>query len=277
MNTTSATVKIVGFAQLRNELSKGNLKNWFKSMEFCDFIYIFDQASDDGSLEEYDKHENVVVVKSPTNRFQDEITCKGELLRKLLDEHPDTDWVFWMDGDTLLDNRLTRNNNVGVFDMIARAERGEYGEFVTGIELGHYNLWRSRRHYRVDNLYHGLDESQVCAFWKNDGTLHFPTGETGLHTDQVPRGAWTCRASTDFKLVHYGFATEDQIINRYDLYKGLGQEGWELDRLLDESTLEVKESDPDILPDFVDTSQCVDPTTKKPVLEIYNERQHGNG
>ena len=83
--------------------------------------------------------------------------------------------------------------------------------------------------------------------------------------------------STDFKLVHYGFATEDQIINRYDLYKSLGQEGWELDRLLDESTLKVKESDPDILPDFVDTSQCVDPTTKKPVLEIYNERQHGNG
>ena len=61
------------------------------------------------------------------------------------------------------------------------------------------------------------------------------------------------------------------------MYKSLGQEGWELDRLLDESTLEVKEADPDILPDFVDTSQCVDLTANKPVQEIYNERQHGNG
>ena len=41
--------------ELRNELSNGNLENWFRCMEFCDKIYIYDQASDDGSLEYYEK------------------------------------------------------------------------------------------------------------------------------------------------------------------------------------------------------------------------------
>ena len=36
-------MKIIAFTQLRNELSKGNLENWFKCTEPCDYRYIFDQ------------------------------------------------------------------------------------------------------------------------------------------------------------------------------------------------------------------------------------------
>ena len=57
-------MKIIGFSQLRNELSKGNLHNYFKSMEFCDYIYIYDQASDDGSQEIYKQHDNAIVIQS---------------------------------------------------------------------------------------------------------------------------------------------------------------------------------------------------------------------
>ena len=73
-------MKIVGFTQLRNELEKGNLENWFKCMSVCDHIYIFDQNSTDGSKEYYKKFDNVTVIESDTNRFAEELVCKNELL-----------------------------------------------------------------------------------------------------------------------------------------------------------------------------------------------------
>jgi len=86
--------KIVGFSQLHNELELGNLENWFKCMEVCDEIYIFDQASTDGSRELYKKFDNVHVIESDTNRFEEELICKQELLEKVLIEQPDTEWIF---------------------------------------------------------------------------------------------------------------------------------------------------------------------------------------
>ena len=55
--------KIIAFAQLRNELRKGNLQNWFRQMEICDYIYIFDQNSDDGSQEYYKKFKNRIIKR----------------------------------------------------------------------------------------------------------------------------------------------------------------------------------------------------------------------
>ena len=104
-------MKIIGFSQLRNELSNGNLENWFRCMNFCDYIYIYDQASDDGSKEYYKKYKNTVVIESPVNDFEREITCKDILLRRVLNDHPDTDWIYWIDGDTILDGRMLRNGH----------------------------------------------------------------------------------------------------------------------------------------------------------------------
>ena len=85
-------MKIIGFTQIRNELSKGNLYNWLKQMfEFCEYVYIYDQNSDDGSKEVYKNYPNLIVVESQTNDFKNEIFCKSVLLEKLLKEHPDTD------------------------------------------------------------------------------------------------------------------------------------------------------------------------------------------
>jgi len=112
-------MKIVGFAQLRNELENGNLKNWFKTMEFCDSIYIYDQDSTDGSKEYYKKFKNTVVIESPINDFTNEIKCKDILLIKLLKEQPDVDWIIWLDGDTIIDARLT-NQNAFILKMILR-------------------------------------------------------------------------------------------------------------------------------------------------------------
>jgi hypothetical protein len=262
--------KIIGFAQLRNELSKGNLRNWFKFMGFCDYIYIYDQNSDDGSRKVYEEYNNVHVIYDNQNNFKHEIKCKSILLNKLLDDHPDCDWIFWMDGDTGIDNRLISNNFDNLRKLIDVADENNFG----AVALGHYNLWRSFKHFRLDSEYNSLGQGVIC-FWKNNGVLKFPQDD-GLHRSQVPQGVSVntngILRAVDFKLIHYGFSTDYQIITKYDLYKSCGQSGWALERLLDEKDLQVQEVEEDILPSFVDISQCVDPTTKKLILEIYNEK-----
>ena len=257
-------MKIIGFSQLRNELSKGNLENWFQCMGVCDYIYIFDQASDDGSHDIYAQHDNVVLVQSEENRFHEEILCKKQLLEKLLSEHPDTDWIFWIDGDTMIDQRLMDNDYALLKNMLKTS--AEYG--ADGVRLGHYNLWRSNKHYRLDSSYHGFDEWGRVPFWRNNGELYFPE-EKGLHSHQEPYGIANIVDARWLKLIHYGFATDKQVMDRYNLYKGLGQTGWALDRLICEKDLEVQEPDFGVLPTFID-SNTPNPTTLKTLKELYD-------
>ena len=146
-------MKIIGFSQLRNELSKGNLENWFKSMGMCEYVYIFDQASDDGSHDVYEQHDNVVLIQSEENLFRQEILCKKQLLEKLLLEHPDTDWIFWMDGDTVLDQRLLNNDYAMLEEVLdASAESGADERSIMAM-TGHKTTLMVRRYIKEANIF----------------------------------------------------------------------------------------------------------------------------
>jgi hypothetical protein len=262
-------MKLIGFAQLRNELSKGNLENWFKCMSVCDFIYIYDQNSTDGSLDYYKQFINTVVIESPINDFSNEIVCKHKLLKLVLEDHPDCDYIFWMDGDTLLDNRAIENNGAALKQNIL-----EYGlkEKVDCFCVNHYNLWRSDIFYRIDDHYHDLNGG-VAAFWRNTGELEFPILGNKLHAEQNPAGMKTA-ARIDLALIHRGFATDYQIMLKYDIYKERGQSGWALERLLNEETLQVELLPKGILPSWFKLTDTEIPNKKKKIREIYNEQKH---
>ena len=257
-------MKIIAFTQLRNEKEKGNLENWFKQMSVCDYIYIFDQNSTDGSLEYYKQFDNTVVIESPTNRFKEELVCKQELLTKLLNDHPDVDWILWIDGDLLLDGRLLSNNGEQLRKICELGNNHKIDAYT----FDHYNLWRSDVHYRVDDRYHALSGTWI-PLWRNNGNLHFNT-VSGLHRRQYPNGLSNIR-QTPYCVVHSGFATDYQIITKYDVYKSNGQNGWELERLLNEHTLEVRDLDRSFLPDWFEIKDDVNPKDKKLIRDIYNE------
>ncbi len=259
--------KIIGFAQLHNELELGNLENWFKCMGVCDEIYIFDQASTDGSKEYYKNFPNAHVIESPINRFEEELICKQELLDKLLEENPDTDWIFWLDGDTLLDSRLL--NRVTLEDELFKLE---INNIQSGF-LGHYNLWRSDVWHRVDDQYDHFMQAGRMAFWKNTGSLKFNT-EPGLHKSQHPQGILT-GARLNYYLIHKGFATDKQLIKKYENYKSRGQTGWALDRLLDENGLKVESVPIGVTPGWAIKDQK-HPSSKKKLREIYEEEHRSN-
>ena len=144
-------MKVIGFAQLRNELSNNNLQGWFEDMErVCDKIYIYDQASDDGSLEFYEGFgDKVSVIRSTTNNFQNELLCKRVLLQKALLENPECDWIFWMDGDTRLDGRLMERDGLADDNNIRLILKEGKAHNIDGFSLGHLNMWRSNCHYRL--------------------------------------------------------------------------------------------------------------------------------
>jgi hypothetical protein len=261
-------MKIIGFSQLRNELSKGNLENWFKQMSVCDYIYIFDQNSDDGSLEYYKQFKNTVVIESPTNRFKDELICKQELLAKLLSEHPDVDWILWLDGDLLFDGRLLANDGKELKELC----RSGNANNIDAYYFNHYNLWRSDVHYRVDDMYHSLNGGWV-PLWRNTGNLHF-NNVSGLHQRQYPHGLNRIIESP-YSVVHRGFATDYQIMTKYDVYKSNGQNGWELERLLNEHTLTVEQLEMDLLPDWFVITDDVNPINKPKIREIYEKQKLG--
>jgi len=260
-------MKIIGFAQLRNELEKGNLENWFRCMSVCDYIYIFDQNSTDGSQEYYKKFDNVSVIESNENKFSKEIVCKNELLTKLLKEHPDTDWILWLDGDSLLDGRLLENDGK-LFKELCR--QGSF-ERTDALIFGHYNLWRSDIHYRVDDQYHSL-HGNLVALWRNTGNLSFPS-QSGLHQKQYPDGL-TSAVKTNYSVIHRGFATDYQIITRYDTYKSNGQNGWALERLLNENGLQTELLPSDILPKWFEVTNSKNPVELEKIIDIYNKKQN---
>jgi len=259
-------MKVIGFAQLRNELEKGNLTNWFRCMTpLCDFIYIFDQNSIDDSLSQYKKYPNTVVIESPTNRFTDESRCKQELLRKIKTDHPDATHIFWMDGDTLVDGRLLKNDGMEFKTLCDRLSN----DTTDAYSFGHKNLWRSDVYERLDDSFDWLDHHGVCSLWKFSMDIAFDTSG-GLHRRAHPQTINTIRKS-NYSLVHRGFATDYQIITKYEVYKGNGQTGWALERLLDEKELVVRRIPDEMLPDWFEITDEVDPKNKRKIREIYNE------
>ena len=239
-------MKIIAFAQLRNEIEKGNLENWFRSVSVCDFAYVYDQASTDGS-QDYYKHQEFVEVSaelSKVNDFKNESLCKSRLLEKLLLEHPDADWILWIDGDTILDARLQKREALEKLLSSAQSD---------AISLGHYNLWRNDLFYRTDNAYHG---HQINALWKNTGKLHFKVSDE-LHKDQHPEGLETSNVfpgpvgeDKPYSLIHRGFATDYQLLLKFEIYKSFGQDGWELHRLLNEEGLTLEKMPYWVLPEW---------------------------
>lgn len=257
-------MKIVGFAQLHNELAKNNLENFMRSMQIiCDDIYIFDQNSTDGSTEYYKEYDNVHVIYSDTNRFIDEGSCKQELLRLIKQKEEPGTWIFWMDGDTIPERKML--DRTYLRHKIQRADWEGFDAIITG----HYNLWRSDLFYRVDNKYHHIHTRKDgnTAFWKLSENINFIV-KPGLHKKPYPIGLKSSKRE-EFALIHRGFATDYQIITRYQIYKNRGQTGYDLERLLDEQTLTLEKLDAEMYPDWIEVSH-ESPVNKLLIREIYD-------
>lgn len=218
-------MKIAAFLQLRNEHQNGNLIRCLSNCrQWSDEIWIYDDASDDGSQDIYlDYTTRDRIIFGTKRDFGAEVFHKQQLLTKVMRSRPD--WIIWIDGDTILCRRWTEKCR----DILANCDRMG----MDGVYLHNLNLWRHPAYYRLDMAFDGLWH---MVAWKASGRLHY-TPRMGLHQQQFPHGI-LCpgRAPYEEPLIHYGFASHKAIVNKYLMYKAHGQRGHNLDRLIDEQT-----------------------------------------
>lgn len=218
-------MKLVGMLMAYNELEKGNLVVCLESLSrYCDEIVVYDDGSDDGSDVYYDVF-NCRVIYGARNDFQNELSHKQQQLELCKDIG--ADWIFRIDADEILDWRGVQ----GIRKMLEDSDKPSYA-FHT------INLWRSPCFYRLDNSYNDVVFNRL---WRCTPDLHFDVKE-GLHLTNYPVGATDGEGFAPFEILHYGFASDSAIIDKFNMYRAHGQSGWALNRLVDERTLRVAKS-----------------------------------
>ena len=126
----------------------------------------------------------------------------------------------------------------------------------------------------IDSEYNYFDICGRIPFWRNNGKLVFQEIE-GLHQNQEPLGIGKVMPLMDFKLIHRGFVTDEQIFNRYLMYKknnelGIITDPSKIGRLINEDGLDVKQIKLSILPKHVKIVDISNPKNKIPLVELFH-------
>lgn len=247
--------KMIAFLQLYNENDKGNLVRCLENCkQWSDEIVIYDDASTDGSLDIYLKYtERSNIIIGEKNEFGRELFHKQELLRIALAKDPD--FIGWIDGDDIFEKSLTEDMQGFLSQFPADAD---------SMWLHNVNLWRDECFYRVDSEFNGMDKVNI---WRNNGRLHYEPCE-GLHKIQTP-GGLSNTIKLGYNLIHYGFSSERSIVRKYLDYKRHGQNGWALDRLIDENTMRLVKLPKEIYP--TKNIPAHYDTVEEPMKLTYNE------
>jgi cellulose synthase/poly-beta-1,6-N-acetylglucosamine synthase-like glycosyltransferase len=227
-------IKLIGFLQIHNESKKENLERVLNHLsKFCDDIVIYDDGSTDNSIELALKYTKNIII-GETNDFQNELEHKQQLLNLALSLNPD--WIIWLDADEVFDKHGE------MYGIRALCNYGD-SKKIDGFSFQEFNLWKSTGEYRVDELWHKLWQVRL---WKNNGKLKF-LQEKGLHRQIYPLGLNKILRS-DFKVIHYGFSSEEKLRQKYEMYKKAGQTGRSLERFYDENGIKLKKFSRDWFP-----------------------------
>ncbi len=230
------SIRVCGFLQNKDGISNGFLEQILNSMaRIVDYIVVFDDASTEDVRPLYLKFDATVLYgRKPA--FARELFNKAQLLKVALQQQPD--FFVWADSDTVL-GRYWESRERAEQVMLNMAQQQ-----IDLLHLHNLNTWRSPWWYRVDQSFDDLWHGSI---WKNSGELFYqPVAK--LHQKQYPQ-FWRDPErpiiaskfdQPDGQLLHFGFASDIEIARKYFTYREHGQTGWALDRLVDESTLELK-------------------------------------
>lgn len=227
-------LKIVGFLQMYNESSKGNLEKVLTHIKkFCNDIVIYDDCSTDNSVDVASKYTKYI-IKGGKNRFSEELNNKQILLEKALSLSPD--WIAWLDADEAFDRF---GENKGIRNLCYYGQKNN----IDGFMFQEFNLWKDLSHYRVDELWHQL---WAIRLWKNNGKLKFDV-KKGLHNRLFPKGIKKISRS-EIKVIHFGYSSVEKINEKYEMYKNIGMSGRAIERVKDETGLKLKPFSKDWFP-----------------------------
>ena len=213
--------KIIGFLQVRNEISSGHLDRFIRqNLPIFDHLVVYDDASDDGTAERIEPYCDVL-VRGTMPLFGDELRSRQRLLEASSHLVNDKDFYLWLDADEVL--------YASKDELISICQKLDAEKF-DGARLPHINLWRSPFFFRTDDHY---DDLYPVRLWRAGADLSFPT-KSGLHNEMHPLGMHSVARLSQPSVVHYGFASDQLLENKFSLYQSFGQRGRNLYRLVSE-------------------------------------------
>lgn len=213
----------MGFLQVGNEYSTGHVERFLRvNMPLLDSLAVYFDGADTETIERL-RLVATVVVGDEWSFFSDERSNKQRLLNAISRKGLSPDWLLRLDADEAL--YCDRSELEAV---ISEAEKAR----ADAVDFAFINLWRDDTTVRLDS---GFNDLRVPAAWRWQSISGFDARH-GLHLGSEPDGlsVWHHCA---IPIVHYGFASSDLVLRKVIRYEGLGQTGWSLNRLRDESNL----------------------------------------
>lgn len=227
--------RVVGIAQVYNEHASGHLERFLKYFSpLVDELVIYDDGSTDGSrsiIEKYTPH----ILGGGDNQFQQEMRHKQDLLNKALELK--ADFVLWLDADEVMSANAEQD--------LQKVCRWMDKENIDGAAIHELNLWRSNNYRRVDSNY---DEGWFVRLWRVTPEIGYKKVRSGLHLPSFPSSFKNIQRTNLFQVIHYGFATDADVLKKYLRYRQHGQRNQELQRLIDETGLSLAEVPKEVFP-----------------------------
>jgi len=229
LGETTVLSRIFGFLIIRNEIESGHLERFLKwNKDLFDFLLVYDDASDDATAEIIEPFCDVL-IRGEFPLFGSEIQNRQILLEKSEYLLSDDDFILWLDADEVI--YASKTQLLEICDELLRKD-------YDGARLPHINLWRSEDFYRIDDSYDNLYPIRLWR-WRWGNKLKFIAVQ-GLHNQLYPEGMRTIASLEMPAVVHYGFASENLLVQKYAMYKAHGQRGKALHRLVSETGLETR-------------------------------------
>lgn len=228
--------RIVSITQVYNELHRGNLIRFVEHLRpLVDRMVFFDDGSTDGTAE-YLLKQGIEVLRSPTNDFKNELTHRQAMLERALQHQPD--FVLRVDADEVFSASAAKR----LPELCDKCVR----EQIDGLSFRGLNLWRSGCWERLDDYY---GQFWVPRLWRVVPGMRIDI-KPGLHQAGLPTTLKKVEKvdDQDVSIIHYGFADDRQLAFKFLTYRGHGQSGWGLSRLLDEKTLKTRRVPADVFP-----------------------------
>lgn len=224
-------MKIIGFLQVRNEVSTGHLQRFIeRNLELFDKLYVYDDGSTDGTDHLIAKHATVL-IRAKDSKFSSELEIKAQLLKQVQADCDEGDAILRLDADEIIYASKTEMS-------VLINESFSMG--FDSISLPHRNLWRSNAWYRVDDGYNSFKPSRV---WRVSNNLTFPQS-FGLHVTSDPHGLKATRHVDKFPVIHFGFASTELILQKYESYRQHWLTGYALNRMINEKGLQLEKLSP---------------------------------
>jgi hypothetical protein len=220
-------MKVIGFLQVRNEVSTGHLNRFIeRNLDLFDKLYVFDDASTDGTDRIIEKHATVL-IRSQDSKFSSELEIKSELLQRVQAECDEGDAILRLDADEIL---------YASKEELIQLIHESFALGFDSISLPHRNLWRSTSFFRLDD---GYNDFRPARIWKLSKQLNFPRS-FGLHVTSDPQGLTATRKVDKFPVVHFGFASTELILQKYESYRQHWLTGYALNRMINENGLRLE-------------------------------------